>query len=410
MSAKPRIAAIVVLVVLALGGAFLLVARHDRGRHPHGGREAAGVQPALPDLDAEARAGATASTCTCSARARTSSSSSRSRSRPTRATSAACCPCRPRRELEALKQRFPDLEPVEEGKTRINRVAGLLARLPRQPHAAPVRPARAAPAGRAGRGRRREAPDARHARRRRRQGPRRRHPRRAQDALPQLPLRDGGPMTIDYDQFPAVDMRVGRIVAVEDFPEARKPAWKLTIDFGEEIGTKRSSAQITNYTREELDGRRVVARRELPAAPDRPGPLRGARPRRLRRGGPRDPPGARHRRTPGLPDPLDGSGIGSGTRALFADRASRTIGGCRTRSPALFAALIACPRPLRRRPRAQAGTFDRDTTWAHTGLAAVPPRRQRPLERPRDARRRALPGRRPNPRRAGRGRALHRRR
>ena len=64
---------------------------------------------------------------------------------------------------------------------------------------------------------------------------------------------------IVYDDFAKVDMRVGRVVAVEDFPEARKPAWKLTIDFGAEIGTKRSSAQITNYAREELEGRRVVA-------------------------------------------------------------------------------------------------------------------------------------------------------
>ena len=54
-------------------------------------------------------------------------------------------------------------------------------------------------------------------------------------------------------------MRVGRVTAVEEFPEARKPAWKLTIDFGAEIGTKRSSAQITNYAREELEGRLVVA-------------------------------------------------------------------------------------------------------------------------------------------------------
>ena len=54
-------------------------------------------------------------------------------------------------------------------------------------------------------------------------------------------------------------MRVGRVLAVHEFPEARKPAWKLEIDFGPDIGTKRSSAQITNYTREELTDRLVVA-------------------------------------------------------------------------------------------------------------------------------------------------------
>src|SRR4051794_31101480 len=69
----------------------------------------------------------------------------------------------------------------------------------------------------------------------------------------------GGRGMIDFDQFLAVDMRVGRVLEVQDFPEARKPAWKLTIDFGAEIGVKRSSAQITNYTREQLEGRRVVA-------------------------------------------------------------------------------------------------------------------------------------------------------
>jgi tRNA-binding protein len=52
---------------------------------------------------------------------------------------------------------------------------------------------------------------------------------------------------------------VGRVVRVEDFPEARKPAWKLFIDFGPELGEKRSSAQVTNYTREQLEGRLVVA-------------------------------------------------------------------------------------------------------------------------------------------------------
>ena len=64
---------------------------------------------------------------------------------------------------------------------------------------------------------------------------------------------------ISFDQFLAVDLRVGRVTEVEDFPEARKPAWKLTIDFGPEIGVKRSSAQITNYARDELEGRLVVA-------------------------------------------------------------------------------------------------------------------------------------------------------
>ncbi len=54
-------------------------------------------------------------------------------------------------------------------------------------------------------------------------------------------------------------MRVGVVLAVEDFPEALKPAWKLTIDFGPEVGVRRSSAQITHYPREALEGRRVVA-------------------------------------------------------------------------------------------------------------------------------------------------------
>ena len=79
-------------------------------------------------------------------------------------------------------------------------------------------------------------------------------------------------MSISYDEFLAVDMRVGRITEVADFPEARKPAWKLTIDFGPEICVKRSSAQITNYTREQLDGRLVVAVVNFP--PLQIGPVR----------------------------------------------------------------------------------------------------------------------------------------
>ena len=77
-------------------------------------------------------------------------------------------------------------------------------------------------------------------------------------------------------------MRVGRVLAVDDFPEARKPAWKLTIDFGPEIGLKRSSAQITHYSREELEDTLVVGGGQLPAPPDRAVLLRGARARSAR--------------------------------------------------------------------------------------------------------------------------------
>lgn len=64
---------------------------------------------------------------------------------------------------------------------------------------------------------------------------------------------------ITYDDFAKVEIRVGRIIQVEDFPEARKPAYKLTIDFGPEIGTKRSSAQVTKYyTPETLLNRLVL--------------------------------------------------------------------------------------------------------------------------------------------------------
>ena len=66
--------------------------------------------------------------------------------------------------------------------------------------------------------------------------------------------------TIDFNTFLAVDIRVGTIVAVEPFPEARKPALKLVIDFGAGIGTRKSSAQITqNYEAAELIGRQVAA-------------------------------------------------------------------------------------------------------------------------------------------------------
>jgi tRNA-binding protein len=63
---------------------------------------------------------------------------------------------------------------------------------------------------------------------------------------------------IEFGAFQAVDMRVGRVVSVDEFPEARVPAWKLAIDFGPELGVKRSSAQITHYSREDLLGTLVI--------------------------------------------------------------------------------------------------------------------------------------------------------
>lgn len=65
---------------------------------------------------------------------------------------------------------------------------------------------------------------------------------------------------IDYADFEKVDVRVGRIVDVQDFPEARKPAFKLWVDFGPSIGVKKTSAQVTrNYTHDTLKGRLVAA-------------------------------------------------------------------------------------------------------------------------------------------------------
>ena len=67
-------------------------------------------------------------------------------------------------------------------------------------------------------------------------------------------------MTITWQDFEKVDIRVGTIVEVEDFPEARNPAFILHVDFGVEIGLKKSSSQITDlYTKEQLQGKQVMA-------------------------------------------------------------------------------------------------------------------------------------------------------
>ena len=65
---------------------------------------------------------------------------------------------------------------------------------------------------------------------------------------------------ITFDDFMKVDVRIGQVLAADPFPEARKPAYKLTIDFGPDVGVKKSSAQITrHYTRDALVGRKVAA-------------------------------------------------------------------------------------------------------------------------------------------------------
>ena len=76
--------------------------------------------------------------------------------------------------------------------------------------------------------------------------------------------------TIDWNDFTKVDMRVGKIIDVKDFPEARKPAYILTIDFGE-LGTRKTSAQVTNYTHEDLLEREIVAVFNFP--PKQIGPI-----------------------------------------------------------------------------------------------------------------------------------------
>lgn len=64
---------------------------------------------------------------------------------------------------------------------------------------------------------------------------------------------------ISWDDFAKVELRIGTIIEIAEFPEARKPAWKITVDYGNEVGVRRASAQITDlYTRENLMGKQIV--------------------------------------------------------------------------------------------------------------------------------------------------------
>jgi tRNA-binding protein len=78
------------------------------------------------------------------------------------------------------------------------------------------------------------------------------------DRRPYDPERLPAKPDVDVAAFAALDLRVGRVVEVTPFPEARQPAWKLTVDFGPVLGHRRTSAKITNYAAEELVGRQVV--------------------------------------------------------------------------------------------------------------------------------------------------------
>ncbi len=81
---------------------------------------------------------------------------------------------------------------------------------------------------------------------------------------PYAPARQAAKAPVDAADFFALDLRVGRVASVEPFPEARKPAYKLAVDFGPVIGRLQTSAQITNYGPEELTGRLVVGAVNLP--------------------------------------------------------------------------------------------------------------------------------------------------
>jgi tRNA-binding protein len=85
------------------------------------------------------------------------------------------------------------------------------------------------------------------------------------ETLPYSPERLARKPGVEADAFFSLDLRVGRVIEVEPFPEARDPAWKLRVDFGPAVGVLRTSAKVTNYGRDELAGRLVVGAINLPS-------------------------------------------------------------------------------------------------------------------------------------------------
>ncbi len=191
--------------------------------------------------------------------------------------------------IDDLREREAGFRLVEEGKARINLVPGyeVVFRTKRsrgRGRAHGLRSRRDARARRSGRPPGRAVAVARHPRLAHAEPREHGRLRTAAYALPLLPVGHGarrgrhlvpeGPLVgpVELAHFQAVDMRVGRVVAVEDFPEARRPAWRLRIDFGPELGERTSSAQIAHYAREELRGTLVVAVVNFP--PRQIGPVR----------------------------------------------------------------------------------------------------------------------------------------
>ena len=114
-------------------------------------------------------------------------------------------------------------------------------------------------------------------------------------------------MSATWEEFERLRTTIGVVTEVEDFPEARVPAYKLTIDFGPDIGTRRSSAQLTHYPKEDLLGRQVLCVLGFDPKGIAGVPVRGARARRLQRRARRGAVAARPRRGAGLGDRVSGA-------------------------------------------------------------------------------------------------------